>query len=65
MSIFFFTFYLSAESAGWVYCVAHTAFTLFSRSLDFSLQSVDFLFGWVGCHILVCLENLVYLLGKE
>ncbi|MBP0981131.1 MAG: hypothetical protein J5968_02910 [Oscillospiraceae bacterium] len=33
-----------------VYCVSHTAFTLFSRLSDFALHGVDFLFCRVRCH---------------
>ena len=39
----------------WVYCTSHKAVALLMLLMDFALQSVDFLFCRVGCHILVVL----------
>ena len=43
-----------------VYCVSHTAFTLFSLLSDFALQSVDFLTCRVWCHTLLYFIAWVY-----
>ena len=41
-----------------VYCRAHA---VLAALLDLALQSVDFFFRRVRCHILICLVKLTYL----
>ena len=42
--------YYSVVLSSGVYCVSDMPLTLFSHLLNLALQSVDFLFRWVGCH---------------